>query len=299
MFGESRGYSRHAGERAYRAAVARAFATVPHYREMWADARTVLDDPAPLPASDLDDLLPTLYPFAAPHLPRGDVVPWLGEPGELYDALRLTGVHRSDRPLFEVRTALLDWRRLGPRRGRYAVLLCANAETADPGLRSAGIRAFHDAREPGLLGDPGQVEELRGDHTGDVRVFLRRSLDSLDSLGLPGEQGEQAVPPGSGPRGRDAGAGEPWGRDRDGGRPAEVLWDARLGYLGARHRECGRVHTNWRRVHVRPHASGPLFTALRRTRPTLVNIVPPGTAGLVPGLCPRHGTPVLVARGET
>ncbi|WP_329086100.1 hypothetical protein [Streptosporangium sp. NBC_01469] len=60
-----------------------------------------------------------------------------------------------------------------------------------------------------------------------------------------------------------------------------------------------RIHTNRRRVHVRPHASEPLFTALRRTRPTLVNVVPPGTAGLVPDLCPRHGTPVLVAHGET
>ncbi|GAA3018485.1 hypothetical protein [Streptosporangium longisporum] len=288
MFGRSRGHSWRAGERAYRAAVARAFATVPHYREMWADAGAVLDDPAPLPAAGLDDLLPTLYPFAAPHLPRTDVVPWLGEPGELYEALRLTGVHRSDRPLFEVRTALLDWRHLGPRRGRYAVLLCEHAETADPKLRPAGIRAFHDAREPGLLGDPGQVEELRRDHTGDVRVFLRRSL---------GELHEHAVPSGSGPRTGDADG--PRGGDQGGGRPAEVLWDARLGYLGARHRECGRMHTNWRRVHVRPHATGPLFTLLRRTRPTLVNVVPPGTAGLVPELCPRHGTPVLVARGQT
>jgi hypothetical protein len=278
MLRELRGYSRHAGERAYRTAVARAFATVPHYREMWAGARATSDEPAPLPASDLDDLLPRLYPFAAPHLSSRDVVPWLGEPGELYDALRLTGVHRSDRPLFEVRPALLDWHRLGPRRGRYSVVLCANAEMADPRLRSVGVRAFRDAREPGLLGDPEQVEEVRQGHTGAVRVFLRRTLGDLRERTEPF-------------------AREPHDRAPDS--PAEVLWDARLGYLGARHRKCGRVHVNWRRIHVRPHATGLLFTALRRTRPTLVNVALRDTAGLMPELCPRHGTPVLTAHGKT
>ncbi|WP_248962644.1 hypothetical protein [Sphaerisporangium perillae] len=267
-----RGYSQRAWERAYRAVLSHAFATVPYYREMWADAGARLEEPVTTEASRLDRLLGRLYPVADPHEPRREPPAWLGEPGELFEALLLTGGYRGDRPLFEVREALLDWDRIAPRKARYHVVLSGRAEVADPALRAASVRAFRAAHEPDLLGDGEQVTELAG-HPGRVRVFLRRSPAELTRTPAGGGEPATAVP------------------------AAEVLHDAHLGYLGARHRDCGQVHVNWRRVHVHQGPAGPLFTSLRR-RPVLAHVSLPGTAHLSAGRCRLHGTPILAAREE-
>ncbi|GAA3080196.1 hypothetical protein [Streptosporangium carneum] len=267
-----RGFSQSAWDRGYRAVVARAFATVPYYREMWAEAGARLDEPVVTSASRLDSLLERLYPLGAPYERRREAPAWAGEPAELFEALELTGSHRRDRPLFEVREALLDWDRIGPGGARYHVVLSAAAEVADPELRSAGLRALRAAHEPGLLGDAAQIAEL-DDRPDRARIFLRRSPAALGTPGAPPE-------------------------DPDGpSRGAEVLHDVRLGYLGARHRGCGRAHVNWRRVHTRQGQAGPLFTMLRRHRPTLANISLPGTDHLTVDRCGEHGTPILTADG--
>ncbi|MEU1880179.1 hypothetical protein ABZ470_22935 [Streptosporangium sp. NPDC020072] len=257
----TRGFSERAWERGYRETVARAFAAVPYYREMWAVAGARLDEPEATPVTRLDTVLDRLYPLDAPYVRRREEPLWVGEPAELFEALELTGAHRRDLPLFEVRTSLLDWERIGPGGGRYHVVLSASAEVADPELRQGQLRALREARDPGLLADAAQLTELDGGTAG-ARVFLRRS---------PGEVVE------------DGAAAE----------VTEVVHDERLGYLGARHRGCGRTHLNWRRVHARTGGSGPLFTMTRRRRPTLANITLPGTTHLTVGRCAEHGTPTL------
>ncbi|MER7128195.1 hypothetical protein [Streptosporangium saharense] len=256
----TRGFSERAWERGYRDTVARAFAAVPYYREMWAEAGTRLDEPEATPVTRLDGLLDRLCPLGAPYVRRREEPVWVGEPAELFEALELTGSHRRDRPLFEVRESLLDWERLGPGGGRYHVVLSAAAEVADPGLRQGQLRALREADDPGLLADATQLTDLYGEAPG-ARVFLRSS---------PGETGETTE-----------------------ANTNVVVHDGRLGYLGARHRGCGRTHLNWRRVHARTGASGPLFTLTRRRRPTLANISLPGTAHLTVERCPEHGTPTL------
>jgi hypothetical protein len=257
-------YSPSSWERARRAAVEQAFATVPYYREMWAETNSRLLEPTPTSGADLDSLLPRLYPFGEPYEYRRETPPWLGEPAELFEALQATGGYRGERPLFEVRDALLDWNRIGPRKGRYHVVLSALAEVADPAVREAGVRALMAAPEPALLGTSEQIAAL-GPAVSKARVFIRTSPGDLDRAG-------------------------------DG---ATVLHDAHLGYLGARHQACGQVHVNWRRLYVRQAPDGLLFTVLRRRRPTLVNVVVPGTAHLMLGRCRIHHSPVILAEGGT
>jgi hypothetical protein len=79
----------------------------------------------------------------------------------------------------------------------------------------------------------------------------------------------------------------------DGSAPAGplLLHDPTLGYLGARRPGCGRLHIDTRHVHVA--APRLAFSLLRRRRPTLLAMVPPGANGLRVQACPRHRTPVL------
>ncbi|MEV0237429.1 hypothetical protein [Nonomuraea sp. NPDC050786] len=280
------GFSERAWDQAYRAAVAQAFGTVPYYREMWAEAGARREDPAPTPVTRLEEVLAALYPLGAPYERRREEPGWIGEPAELLEALRLTGAYRGERPLFEVRRALLDWRRVG--RARYHVVLSADAEAADPETRAAGLRALRAAREPALLGDPGQLAELP-DHPGGARLLVRLPLtDPAVSEHGAHEHGAHE----HGAHGQEVHGQEVHGQEVHG----HVVHDGHLGYLGGRDRGCGRVHVNWRRVHVRQTPAGPLFTLLRRRRPTLVGISVPGTAHLAVERCARHGTPVLAAR---
>lgn len=75
-----------------------------------------------------------------------------------------------------------------------------------------------------------------------------------------------------------------------------LLHDPRLGYLGARHRDCGRMHINTRLVHVAVHGDEIAFSLVRRRRPTLLAVVPPGTPRVRLAECARHQTPVLELR---
>ncbi|MEW9556450.1 hypothetical protein [Nonomuraea sp. NPDC050783] len=287
-----RRFSQGGWERSYRAAVARAFGTVPYYREMWAEAGARREEPAPTPATRLETLLGRLCPLEAPYERRREEPAWIGESAELLEALRLTGEYRGERPLFEVRRALLDWGRLGS--ARYHVLLSVDAEVAGPEVREAGLRAFRAAREPAVLGDPGQLAELP-EHPGRVRRLVRVPLNGRDAHDRDAHDRDahDRDAHDRDAHDRDAHDRDAHGRDAHG----HVLHDRLLGYLGGRRRDCRRIHLNWRRVHVRRTPAGMLFTLLRRRRPTLVGISVPGTEDLAVDLCREHGTPVLTRPG--
>jgi hypothetical protein len=83
----------------------------------------------------------------------------------------------------------------------------------------------------------------------------------------------------------------------DGSAPAGplLLHDPTLGYLGARHPDCGGLHVDTGLVHVAARAGRLAFSLLRRRRPTLLAMVPPGAGDLRLAACGRHRTPVLEA----
>jgi hypothetical protein len=83
----------------------------------------------------------------------------------------------------------------------------------------------------------------------------------------------------------------------DGSAPAGplLLHDPTLGYLGARHPDCGGLHLNTGLVHAAARDGRLAFSLPRRRRPTLLAMVPPGAENLRLTACARHGTPVLLS----
>lgn len=73
---------------------------------------------------------------------------------------------------------------------------------------------------------------------------------------------------------------------------AGVVHDPHLGYFAAA-TTCGRVHLLWRHFHAHPAGRALTVTALRRTRPTLVNVIPDDSGSLTTAVCPEHGTPIV------
>ncbi|GIJ55537.1 hypothetical protein [Virgisporangium aurantiacum] len=72
-----------------------------------------------------------------------------------------------------------------------------------------------------------------------------------------------------------------------------LLHDPTLGYLGARHPDCGGLHLDINVVHAAERDGRLAFSLLRRRRPTLLAMVPPGAGNLRLATCARHRTPVL------
>lgn len=72
---------------------------------------------------------------------------------------------------------------------------------------------------------------------------------------------------------------------------AAIVHDPRLGYLAARAHRCGVLHVNWRDYHVRVLENRLAWTDLRRSRPTLVDVL--AGPGRYLGECPRHQVPAL------
>jgi hypothetical protein len=73
---------------------------------------------------------------------------------------------------------------------------------------------------------------------------------------------------------------------------AMLLHDPRLGYVAARNGDCGVTHVNWRDYHVRTLGDRLAWTDLRRSRPTLVDVV--AGSGWDLDECPHHHVPALV-----
>jgi hypothetical protein len=76
---------------------------------------------------------------------------------------------------------------------------------------------------------------------------------------------------------------------------ALLLHDPWLGYVAARNGDCGVMHVNWRDYHVRMLGDRLAWTDLRRSRPTLVDVV--AGSGWDLGECPHHHVPALVTPG--
>ncbi|MCA1568895.1 MAG: hypothetical protein LC798_00965 [Chloroflexi bacterium] len=254
-------YSRPAHERRYARTVARAYETVPYYRERWRSGQAHSARPH-TPAAHLEDHLARLFPLAHPLQPRGELPPWLGGPRELLEALLLTEEHDPSATLLEIRPALLDWRSLGPCGiGRYGVVLSPDA-IATP--TAARVPADIGAMPPlELLGSATELTATQPALEHPARQFVRVRLDEgVDASVTPVH--------------------------------AAVLFDSRLGYIGARASSCGEWHLNWRRVHCRTTSDGLAFTKLVQRRPTLVDVVPEQASFVAVAPCARHGSPVLV-----
>jgi hypothetical protein len=69
--------------------------------------------------------------------------------------------------------------------------------------------------------------------------------------------------------------------------------DPCLGYFAVRVPACGRVHLLWRRYHARTGDGSVMVTALRRRRPTLVNVIPAGPGCTTLRFCPEHASPLI------
>ncbi len=259
--GAHRLYSRPAQERRYARTVARAYGTVPYYRERWPSGQAQGTRPS-TPAANLEDHVARLFPLAEPLRSSGELPPWLGGPRELFEALLLTEEHDPSATLLEIRPALLDWRSLGPCGiGRYGVVLSPAAIAAPTAAR---VRPDLVSAQPlELLGSPAELTATLPALVHSARQFVRVRLD---------EGVDDSVTPAH----------------------AAVLFDSHLGYIGARATSCGEWHVNWRRVDCRATPEGLAFTKLLQRRPTLVDLVPEQTGFVAVAPCARHGSPVLV-----
>ncbi|GAA2281625.1 hypothetical protein GCM10010149_27590 [Nonomuraea roseoviolacea subsp. roseoviolacea] len=296
-------------ERARRRVVASAFLRVPFYRDQWAAAGRALDEPEPTPSAALPGQLHRLCPFARPFDPSREPSPWIGDGRDLRDALAVAGAPRRA-PVLEVRPAILDRRTLAGGAlpwgdvlpwgdalswggGRpYGVLLAPEARVVDEARRRAlDAAALGLAAEAGraiVVGERAALDavlpRLEGVRVHAVqRVSLGQAVRTAQGAAAVGIAGGVA----GAPVGDPAGVG------------AVVAHDPHLGYLAAVAPGCGRVHLLWRHLHARPFAGpgGPAvaFTALRRRRPVLVDVVPDDAGTLTTALCPEHGTPVVTS----
>jgi hypothetical protein len=217
-------------------------------------ALTGTSHPAPTPVSALPDPPHTLCPFAHGWSPDREPPLWTGEPWPLRRALRMAGCGRCV-PVLEFRPSLLDRRRLGPGRP-YGVLLSPAAVVTSPQHRAA-LNASAGGRG-WVVGGPDELASL------PPGIRLRPVLR------LPGAAAAVPAPDAS-----------------------VVLFEPRLGYLGAVRPQCRRFHLD-AYVHAHERSGTVTLSLLGRRRLTLLDIVPPGADSLRLDRCPRHGTPILV-----
>jgi hypothetical protein len=261
-------------ERRRRRRVDRAFAEVLLYREQWAVAGRVLDEPTRVRAADLAEELYRLCPIARPWNPTREPSLWIGSPSQLRDVLTLAEVldpDRPDRPVLEVRQAVVDWPRLGRWGPPYAALLGPTAPVADEARRRAlALPAWTLALAHGGAIVVGSTDERA--------AFRAEAQAVLGGIDLRWDEVDRASLAAA------AESSEPG---------PLVVQDPYLGYLAARLPSCGRVHLLWSDVHCRETPGGLVFTRLRTSRPTLVNIIPVDPGFTRVAHCPTHGTPIL------
>jgi hypothetical protein len=240
----------------YRRAVRRAFGTVLFYREQWAVSGAV--EPVPTPVAELPDPPHSLCAFARPWSPDREPSLWTGELWPLARALRMAGCGRWS-PVLELRPALLDRTRLRPWRA-YHVVLSPSAVVASPEHLARLNASAWERAAAWVVGGADELASLPG------RPGLRPVLR------LPVRSAADPAP--------DA--------------PA-VLFEPRLGYLGAVCPRCGRFHLD-RHVYARERSDVVTLSLLGRRRLTLLDVVPPAAGSVRVDRCPRHGTQTLVRR---
>jgi hypothetical protein len=242
--------------RRYRRAVRRAFGKILFYREQWALCDAV--EPVPTPVSQLPDPPHSLCAFARPWSPDREPSLWTGELWPLARALRMAGCGRWA-PVLELRPALLDRTRLRPWRA-YSVALSSSAVVASPEHRDSLNASAFDSAAAWVVGGADELSGLPA-HT-ELRPVLR----------LPVRAAADPAPD-----------------------TPVVLYEPRLGYLGAVRPRCRRFHLD-RHVYARERSGVVTLSLLGRRRLTLLDVVPPDADSVRVERCPRHGTPTLVSR---
>ncbi|MEO5876429.1 MAG: hypothetical protein ABIS86_16450 [Streptosporangiaceae bacterium] len=166
------------------------------------------------------------------------------------------GLVSHARTVLEIRDACLDWTSLG-RGVRYGFVLPPGADTVDEDRRLLlNHRAETLTGASVLVGTPQDLSVVRLEAEPVPRLSLGAALS---------------------------------------GEGAALVHDRCLGYFAARPSSCGRLHLLWRRFHLRVDDAGtPMVTDLRRSRPTLVNVVPAGAPPVSVGHCPTHDGPVIM-----
>jgi hypothetical protein len=264
------------GQRRYRRAARRAFARVTFYREQCAAAGRLLDEPDPTAVTDLPDPPHTLCPFARPWSAEREPSLWTPSLVPLARALRTAGC-RAAVPVLEVRDALLDYDRL-PRRGPgrrqpYRVLLSAAAVVASPqrrtDLHQEALAVAETAGSGWVVGTPSEIADVTtvtAGTAGLLRPVYRVPVATI-AAGVPADA-------------------------------PVVVCEPLLGYVGARHPDCGQFHLDSPRVFARERNGLLTLSFPRSRRPTLLDIVPTGGDSVTVSDCPRHGVPVLQPRIE-
>lgn len=247
----------------YRRRLRLAVRTVPFYRELWqpdsAGDRTVS-------VSELDGEEFRLCPFVRPWRASREPTLWSGDPIVLRDALRSTGKLPANGTVLEFRRALVDWRWLGVNGPDFGALLSEDALVATESVRDQhNQRTLEAATESGpvlLVGTHEQLATARKwNVTSEPRELARQPVTAAAD------------------------------------RSSLLVHDDHLGYLAGRHPECGELHVNHRHFYVRQTATGLAWTGLRRSRPTLVDVLAGGRWTLAG--CAQHGVPVLVPGDES
>jgi hypothetical protein len=215
-----------------------------------------VDEPVPTPVSELPDPPHSLCRFARPWSPDREPSLWTGELWPFARALRMAGCGRW-RPVLELRPALLDRTRLWR---AYRVVLSPSAVVASPARRDLLNESALAGRTGWVVGGAAELAGLPA--RAGLRPVLRLPVSAA------------ADPPPDGPA---------------------VLFEPRLGYLGAVRPGCRRFHLD-RQVYARERSGVVTLSLLGRRRLTLLDMVPPGAGSVRVERCPEHGVPVLVRR---
>ncbi|MFC4118842.1 hypothetical protein [Nonomuraea zeae] len=286
-------------ERDYRRMAGTAFRRVPFYRDQWVAAGRELDEPECVPSAELAGQLHRLCPFARPFDASQEPSAWIGDGLDLREALALAGAPRRA-PVLEVRSAVLDRRRLGWGGPRYGVLLAPEAKVVDEGRRraldSAALGLAAEAGQAVLVGERPALDALLPELAGVRITTVERMTADQAVRRTATRKRTTAGTTTSAAQGKGATAGAALGE----GATAEevvpglrVVHDPHLGYFAATVPACGGTHVLWRRFHARQAGGALAVTALRRTRPVLAGVIPDGGASLTLATCPEHGTPIV------
>ncbi|MFG2005176.1 hypothetical protein ACGFNU_39135 [Spirillospora sp. NPDC048911] len=322
------GFSALRWEAARRRTVARAFRTVPFYREQWAVAGRVLDEPVPVASEQLIDQLFRLCPLGRPFQPSREPTLWSDDGTTLRVAINAASDSRTaTHAVFgrEATAQASSGRRPAVRAlsDRWAAVRAASGPAAARTVfdRAVVLRAVFGHRATGRavfgrrwtavlevrdamidrrwLGRGVPYAALLSPKADVVneerRAALNRRATELATSGavIVGTRNELAdVLPEIGAASlrvlHRAGLADALGMAGP-----VVAYDPVLGYYAARMPSCGHLHLLWRLFHARVADGALQLTALRRRRPVLCNVIPVDAAGAAVERCPRHHTPIL------
>lgn len=247
--------------RGYLRVVRSSFATVPFYRELWALGGHT--DPVLLPgkaAVDGGAVVPSALTGRV-----GDLVPLAGGPADID-----------------------PWRGLGPVLAEHlAVTAGALVAVVDPTTPRPPVDLPEGVRscvlDPAGLGGAyaGVFDEVANHLRRGERVVAVGGDKDLDQLAA-------ALPELLTHRLTRAPVRAPDDLPSPVG-PVALIAHPLLGVLGALG-GCGRWHLDHCRVYLRATSAGAAYTLLRQRSPRLVDVI---AGSGRPGLCPRHGTPVV------